>query len=412
MPTVYNSCLSIILYGLYYFGRCLGIVCFVYHKSERRVKATCSVYSFNMAMLLITGTFMPIAVYILYNEMVFLRQSQLLTYVGHMRYGIILLCTLATQFMQLHWRHAIIASVNKMLHLSHLHLGRSNFMNCWVAWKVVAKCITLGLQFLLVIFLIGHDDAVSRPWYLTTLIYVTYCQLVLQMTLNILYFGLMLMTLIMRQLNQYLIDVLHQLRTLAHHRGGLHRQHVARLHNQLYHIMVNHWTLVKVSGSFVGLYGWQLLSFLTFVIEESVTQIFIVYFVAMILRRQHPPNVADGAEASDRPWLIHPISVLYVSGMLWDVFLIMGLLDEMRLEFLRTRFWFCSSIWLKALTSPSNQCLENCLSHFNLYLLRVQPWVSYSACGLFTFDKQVALSLLERIFLYVILLIQFHLISN
>lgn len=455
MTRVHHCFLDIITCGSYYICRLLGIICFTYNVAEKRAEKSWTTFGYSIGILMTAMLYMPIAMYILYTEMVFLRQNQLLTYVGYIRYGVILMCALATLAMQVFYRTPIVASINGMIHLRREILSNSNVLNSYVIWKILAKCLTLALQFLWLIFLIEKDVPSSSVWFLITLLFVHYCQLVLQMTLNKLYFGLLVVTLIMKQLNHNLFNLLLQLRSLSHHRGGRQHYRMITIHAKLLRLMRYHWMVLKLSGIYVNLYGWQLLSFLTFVIMESVTQIFIMYFVATEIWREFYSSSEDAAatvrgEANDAnememhkraPFLVNPYAILYVFGLLWDMFLIVIMLDELRLQFLHTRYLFSSSIWLKALTSPPNLPLEHCvssftklsncdvgvcksidstpppfvylqLSHFNLYLLHVQPCISYSACGLFTIDKSLILVMLERIFLYLVLLIQFHLLAH
>lgn len=352
--------LSIASYGL---CRVLGILCLRYNFRETRVENTALTFAYSVVMLVIAVSYTPIALQILYSDMVFLRQNDLLTYVGYIRYGVMLTCALATLFMQVIFRSAIISSVNQMLHLSGLLLDRPSFVNGYVTWKVVSKCLTVVLQALWTVFLIENDNAVSNMWYLATLVFVHYCLMVLQMTLNMLYFGVLLITLLIKQVNANLVGLLLNLRTLPHHRGGVNAQSRDKLCKDVGQLMHFHYVLVKLSTTYVNLYGWQLLSFLMSVIMECVTQIFIMYFVpAEMARRERKSN---DAEARPPPIPINPFALMYVIGLLWDMFLIVVMLDDMRLQFFHTRHLYTSSIWLRALASPANVRLEGCVSYWH-----------------------------------------------
>ncbi|XP_061398418.1 putative gustatory receptor 77a [Musca vetustissima] len=358
--TINGLFLSTITLASYGLCRVLGIICFGYNCNSDRVETKRLAVAYSVTMLLIAGTYTPIALQILYADMVFLRQNDLLTYVGYIRYGVMLTCALATLLMQVIYRHAIVASVNQMLHLWSFLLDKPNIVNGYVTWKVVSKCSTALLQVLWIVFLIEKDNAMSNPWYLATLFFVHYCLLVLQMTLNMLYFGVLLITLQIQQLNAKLIGLLLQLRSLPHHRGGLGSRFRSHLLHRVGQLMHTHFTLVKLSISYVRLYGLQLLGFLMSVLMECITQIFIMYFVPIEMWRQERKGKQVGAR--QRPLPINPYAVLYVLGLLWDMFLVVVMLDNMRLQFLHTRHLYTSSIWLKALTSSANLRLEGCVS--------------------------------------------------
>ncbi|KAM7356311.1 gustatory receptor 77a [Cochliomyia hominivorax] len=428
----------------------MGIACFSYDFQQYQAKESWQTRFYTICLLLVTLAFMPFAIYILYTEMTFLRQNQLLTYVGYIRYGLMLICAWVALYLQLHYRNAIMECFNKMLKLRHyleLHLNHldNDDSGDWrshrrVIWNIMAKCLTIMLQFLWIIFLILNDKGSKRFWYLLTLMYVQYCQLILVATLNLLYYGSWLVALITQELNHNLEKCLKQIKSVTYHRTGYHRFHISSLCQQLEQMLQHHWKLYKLSRTFLHLYSWQIVCFLTFVINECVTQIFIMYFVAVdILSGRHELRHAvvgtvasvykdshlralkrefneDGAEEEGKEVklraIINPYALLYVFGIIWDMILILLMINEMRLSFSKTRFIFSNVLWLKTLLSSANQELDKCLSHFNLYLLYLQPCITYSAYGLFTFDKNLILRLLESMFLYLLLLIQFDIIIN
>ncbi|XP_065359746.1 putative gustatory receptor 77a [Calliphora vicina] len=400
-----------IIYAIYFVSRFLGIACFCYDSQRQCAKESWQTRLYSGCLVLIVLAFMPFAIRIL-----FLRQNLLLTYVGYIRYGMMLLCALATLYMQMHYRRAIMDCVNKMLEsrdILQMNINHDNRSHKRVIWNIMAKCLTIMLQLLWIIFLILNDEASKRLWYLVTLLYVQYCQLILVTTLNLLFYGSWVMTLITQQLNHNLRDNLKQLKCLTYHRTGYHQYRQQYLCHQLEQVMQQHWQMFKLSGTFLHLYCWQIVCFLTFVIIECVTQIFIMYFVAVdICNQEGVAEWNDEEHENKHGVLINPYALLYVFGIIWDMFLILLMIDEMRLSFAETRFILASAVWLKSLLSAANQTLDKCLSHFNLYLLHLQPCVSYTACVLFTFNKHLILRLLESIFLYLLLLIQFDIIIN
>lgn len=387
------------IYILYFVSRFLGIACFTYDSRRHRARESWQTRLYTALMLIITMVSMPFAIYILYTEMTFLRQNQLLTYVGYIRYGMVLLCAWATLYMQLHYRQDIMDCFNKMLKLRHLlqkhlnHRRNHHYRAKRVIWNIMAKCLTIILQFMWIIFLILNDKASQRFWYLITLLYVQYCQLVLVTTLNLLFYGCWLLALITQELNFNLLEYLKQMKCLSYHRFGYHRYHLQYICQQLQQLLPQHWLLYKMSRKYLRLYSWQIVCFLTFVIIECVTQIFIMYFVAVgVLFNQHDRKLRHGAvgtiasvhkglEGNDfdqeeeqqekqRPKIIiNPYALLYVFGIIWDMFVILLMINEMRLSFFKTRFIFSKGLWLKTLLSPANQLLDKCVSIFSSILV-------------------------------------------
>ncbi|KNC21096.1 hypothetical protein FF38_00932 [Lucilia cuprina] len=318
--------------------------------------------------------------------MTFLRQNLLLSYVGYVRYGMVLLCALATLYMQLHNRKAIMDCVNRMLksrNILQMNINNDNRSHKRVIWCIMAKCLTILLQFLWIIFLILNDKASKRFWYLLTLLYVQYCQLILMTTLNSLYYGNWVIALITQELNHKLLDILKQLKFVTYHRTGYHKYRYQYLCHQLEQVLQQHWQVYKLSGIFMHLYSWQIVCFLTFVIIECLTQIFIMYFVAVDIllgnhdlrhgtagtvasvRRCHKDGIDvlnHKEESKTGAVVINPYAMLYVFGIIWDMFLIILMIDEMRSSFTKTRFILSSGVWVKSLLSTANQLLDKCVS--------------------------------------------------
>lgn len=366
-----------IIYAIYFVSRFLGIACFCYDTQRQCAKESWQTRLYSGCLLLMGLAFMPFAIYILFTEMTFLRQNLLLTYVGYIRYGMVLICALATLYMQMHYRQAIMDCVNKMLKsrdILQMNINHDNRSHKRVIWMIMAKCLTIMSQLLWIIFLILNDEASKRLWYLVTLLYVQYCQLILVTTLNLLFYGSWVMALITQQLNHNLRDNLKQLKWLTHHRSGYHQYRQQYVCHQLEQLMQLHWQVFKLSGTFLHLYSWQIVCFLTFVIIECVTQIFIMYFVAVDmllgshdLRHGSAGTVAsvrmdDGEHERKHRIFINPYALLYVFGIIWDMFLILLMIDEMRLSFAKTRFILTSVVWLKSLLSAANQTLDKCVS--------------------------------------------------
>lgn len=108
------------IWALYYSSRFLGIICFTFDVKRFLIKESWYARFYSGFLLVTIFAFMTFAMHVLYTEMIFLRQNELLTYVGYSRYAIILLCAMATLFIQLYSRRSIIHCINRLLKSCHI----------------------------------------------------------------------------------------------------------------------------------------------------------------------------------------------------------------------------------------------------------------------------------------------------
>lgn len=219
------------VYILYHASRFLGIVCFSFDFKHYQAKESPLMRLYSAVLFLLAFIFMPFAMRILYNEMTFLRQNKLLSYVGYIRYGMVGVCALAILYMQMLYRKAIMQCVNVLMQSPFTWLKTRP--NKRVIWQIMAKYLTIVLQFMWIIFLILKDEAIERFWYFFTLLYLQYCQLIMVISLNLLFFGCFTLAFITQELNHKLNFTLKQLKRLTYHRLGHHRQQSQLLRLQL-----------------------------------------------------------------------------------------------------------------------------------------------------------------------------------
>lgn len=80
-----------------------------------------------------------------------------------------------------------------------------------------------------------------------------------------------------------------------------------------------------------------------------------MYFVAIdVLTERNIATKKHGADEGGGRIVINPFAALYVFGIIWDMFLILLMINEMREHFLKTRLIFCQGIFLKSMLSTAN----------------------------------------------------------
>lgn len=327
----------------YILCKLLGLICYTfYSRDTTKTTQRKQIYArsskawriYGMVLLTLVGCLMPFATFVLRSQMAFLRQNALLFFVGHSRYMLLLLCAFSSILLQLHGHDSILKCIQHILQLW-------NSLSCMNGEKVIRLEQNLWLKVLLKlfafggvttwhIFLVFHDINSNNWQLLPTILFIYFCELILQMTLNMCFAVILLLSHLGVQHNDRLGQLLSELEHISANRRPwtqLKIQQHLWVSYEVQRLMYFHSEMLLVRKRFYSLYGVHILAYLAYVLIECIVQIFVMYFVAhsdwyllnksLAMEQQHrlPLNV---------------YAVIYVMALIGDLWLNVCVSDTMK----------------------------------------------------------------------------------
>ncbi|XP_055845003.1 putative gustatory receptor 77a [Episyrphus balteatus] len=387
------------IFGKIFFHVCqfIGVIPFDFDFNSCTAKISNFWRSYTAVILIIITVFTPGSTSSITSKMDFLKRQRIMYFVGSNRCLVLHLCAILNTLIQLVKDRTFIYCCNECIRifdsLRAISIDKSDIVASFdksVMLRILVKLITLGPLTYTTGFYIVYDKALDDTRFLFALFSQYLCQLMIYMTVNILYGSTLVLTTFACHLNRSLKKTFEDIRVLKRQperSNSFKMKKYCQYADALDRIIKIYKKVAVLTRLVNKQHQIQIFCFLIYISIECIVQCYIMYFVYTHLPGPHHID-----------WRLF----IYISSLILELYVFINAGERLTNVFEETK-WI---VRMGAEIGRVDERLERMLEQFSIYLDSADR-LKYSACGLLDLDNRCFMMIGQCLLTSLLILVQF-----